>query len=100
MQNFWGVNKVYYGNVKVANSAFSLTWSACTAMQIYWSKRKFLHKKNCLRWPELLICVLPSHSHGKFYYHFGIKMKTNMTIVLFFSLSPTANCPCECDGKA
>ncbi|CAH3018846.1 unnamed protein product [Porites evermanni] len=25
-------------------------------------------------------------------------MKTNMTIVLFFSLSPTANCPCECDG--
>ena len=33
-------------------------------------------------------------------YHFGIKMKTNMTIVLFFSLSPTANCPCECDGKS
>ena len=25
-------------------------------------------------------------------YHLGIKMKTNMTIVLFFSLSPTANC--------
>ena len=33
-------------------------------------------------------------------YHLGIKMKTNMTIVLFFSLSPTANCPCECDGKS
>ena len=32
-------------------------------------------------------------------YHLGVKMKTNMTIVLFFSLSPTANCPCECDGK-
>ena len=31
-------------------------------------------------------------------YHLGIKMKTNMAIVLFFSLSPTANCPCECDG--
>ena len=31
-------------------------------------------------------------------YHLGIKMKTNMTIVLFFSLSPTSNyCPCECD---
>ena len=29
-------------------------------------------------------------------YHLGIKMK----IVLFFSLSPTANCPCECDGKS
>ena len=28
-------------------------------------------------------------------------MKKNMrTIVLFFSLSPMANCPCECDGKA
>ena len=26
-------------------------------------------------------------------YHLGIKMKTNMTIVLFFSLSPTAKCP-------
>ena len=33
-------------------------------------------------------------------YHLGIKTKTNMTIVLFFSLSPTANCPCECDGKS
>ena len=32
-------------------------------------------------------------------YHLGVKMKTNMTIVLFFSLCPTANCPCECDGK-
>ena len=29
------------------------------------------------------------------FYYLGIKMKTNMTIVLFFSLSPTANCPCE-----
>ena len=27
-------------------------------------------------------------------------MKTSMTIVLFFSLSPTANCPCKCDGKS
>ena len=33
-------------------------------------------------------------------YHVGIKMKTNMTIVLFFSLSSTANFPCECDGKS
>ena len=33
------------------------------------------------------------------FYCLGIKMKTNMTIVLFFSLSPTANCPCECAGK-
>ena len=24
-------------------------------------------------------------------------MKTNLTIILFFTLSPTANCPCECD---
>ena len=32
-------------------------------------------------------------------YHLGVKMKTNMTIVLFFSLSPIANCTCECDGK-
>ena len=32
-------------------------------------------------------------------YHLGIKMKTNMTIA-FFSLSPTANCPYECDGKS
>ena len=24
MQNFWGVNKVYYGNVKVANKVYSL----------------------------------------------------------------------------
>ena len=29
----------------------------------------------------------------------GIKMKKNMTVVLFFSLSLTANCPCECDGN-
>ena len=29
----------------------------------------------------------------------GIRIKTNMTIVSFFSLSSTANCPCECDGK-
>ena len=29
-------------------------------------------------------------------YHLGIKMKTNMTIA-FFSLSPTANCPYECE---
>ena len=27
-------------------------------------------------------------------YHLGIKMKTNVTSVLIFSLSPTANCPC------
>ena len=33
---------------------------------------------------------------------FGNKDEDNiyMTIVLFFSLSPTANCPCECDGKS
>ena len=29
--------------VKTGNRAFSLTWPA--AMQIYWNKRKFLHKK-------------------------------------------------------
>ena len=29
-------------------------------------------------------------------YHLGIKMKT----IAFFSLSPTANCPYECDGKS
>ena len=34
------------------------------------------------------------------YGRLGIKMKKNMTIVLFFSLSPVANCPCECDGKS
>ena len=28
------------------------------------------------------------------------KDEENMTIVLFFSLSPVANCPCECDGKS
>ena len=33
-------------------------------------------------------------------YHLGIKIKKNMTIVLFFSLSPTANYMCECDGKS
>ena len=32
--------------------------------------------------------------------HLGIKMKKNMTIILFFSLSPIANCPCECDSKS
>ena len=32
--------------------------------------------------------------------HLGIKMKKDMTIVIFFSLSPMANCPCECDGKS
>ena len=30
----------------------------------------------------------------------GDKDEENMTIVLFFSLSPVANCPCECDGKS
>ena len=33
-------------------------------------------------------------------YHLGIKMKRNMTIVLFFSLFPTANYPCERDAKS
>ena len=32
--------------------------------------------------------------------HLGIKMKENMTIVLFFLLSPMAKCPCDCDGKS
>ena len=30
----------------------------------------------------------------------GDKDEENMTIVLFFSLSPTAKFPCECDGKS
>ena len=30
----------------------------------------------------------------------GDKDEENMTIVLFFSLSPVANCSCECDGKS
>ena len=30
----------------------------------------------------------------------GIRINTNMTIVSFFSLSSTANYPCECDGKS
>ena len=41
-----------------------------------------------LKWPERDLC------------HLWIKMKTNMTIVLFFSLSPTANCPCKFDGMS
>ena len=32
--------------------------------------------------------------------HLGMKVKKNMTIVLFFSLSPMANGPYECDGKS
>ena len=44
------------------NSAFSLTWSsAWAAMQIYWSKRKFLPKKNCLN--SQRICL--EHQHGR-----------------------------------
>ena len=27
-------------------------------------------------------------------------LRIKRTIVLFFSLSPTANCPCKCDGKS
>ena len=27
-------------------------------------------------------------------------MKKNMTVSLFFLLSPITNCPCECDGKS
>ena len=30
----------------------------------------------------------------------GIKMKKILKIVLFFSLCPVANCPCECDDKS
>ena len=30
----------------------------------------------------------------------GDKDEENMTIVLFFSLSPMAKCSCECDGKS
>ena len=30
--------------------------------------------------------------------HLGIKTKKNMTIVLFFFISPMADCPCECDN--
>ena len=30
----------------------------------------------------------------------GTKTKKNMVIVLFFSLSPMANCLCECAGKS
>ena len=33
-------------------------------------------------------------------YYLEIKMKKNMTIVLFFALFPMANCPCESDGKS
>ena len=33
-------------------------------------------------------------------FHLRIKMKKEMTTVLFFSLSPTANYQCECDGKS
>ena len=32
--------------------------------------------------------------------HLGMKVKKNMTIVLFFSLSPMANGSYECDGKS
>ena len=38
----------------------------------------------------------PAITFAREVYHLGIKMK----IALFFSLSPTANCPCECDGKS
>ena len=31
---------------------------------------------------------------------FGDKDEENMTIVLFFSLSPVAKGPCECDDKS
>ena len=30
----------------------------------------------------------------------GDKDEENMTILLFFSLSPMTNCSCECDGKS
>ena len=33
-------------------------------------------------------------------YHLGTKTKKNMVIVLLFSLSPMANCLCECGGKS
>ena len=42
---------------------------------------------------------LSSHFHLNFA-TWGIKMKKNMTIVLFFFISPMADCPCECDGKS
>ena len=31
--------------------------------------------------------------------HLGIKMTKDMTIVIFFSLSPIANCPCKCEAN-
>ena len=32
--------------------------------------------------------------------HLEIKRKKILTIVVFFSLSPMATCPCDCDGKS
>ena len=91
----------FWSGAKVGGDLVRLTKPPCYARYTTdSSERPAIHTHQKLTQKTTPPPPQSCHQFAREVCHLRIKMKANMTIALFFSLSPASNCPCECDGKS